>query len=154
MKKKLNCFCILLLVLMIVSFVMSCLAGAEDFAKGWHEGANNHEPMGAYGILCMFTLLIGFFVGLYAIACFIRFILCVNQGEVFTWDNVALLRIVGWCSVLVPTIVTGIMTPELETPLDTWSDCLCMVFDGIFVLIMAEAFAIGLKLKEEQDLTI
>lgn len=154
MKKKLNCFCILLLVLMIVSFVMSCLAGAEDFAKGWHEGANHHEPMGAYGILCMFTLLIGFFVGLYAIACFIRFILCVNHGEVFTWDNVSLLRIVGWCFIITPIIVIGVLTPEIDRPLEAWSDVLSSVLDGVFVLIMAEAFAIGLKLKEEQDLTI
>ena len=154
MKKKLNCFCILLLVLMIVSFVMSCLAGAEDFAKGWHEGANHHEPMGAYGILCMFTLLIGFFVGLYAIACFIRFILCVNHGEVFTWDNVSLLRIVGWCFIITPIIVIGVLTPEIDRPLEAWSDVLSSVLDGMFVLIMAEAFAIGLKLKEEQDLTI
>ena len=30
MKKKLNCFCILLLVLMVASFVLSCVAGADD----------------------------------------------------------------------------------------------------------------------------
>lgn len=154
MKKKLNILCVLLLVLMIASFVMSCLAGAEDFAKGWHEGANHHEPMGAYGILCMFTLLIGFFVWLYAIGCFIRFILCVNHGEVFTWDNVSLLRIVGWCFIITPIIVIGVLTPEIDRPLEAWSDVLSSVLDGVFVLIMAEAFAIGLKLKEEQDLTI
>ena len=154
MKKKLNILCVLLLVLMIASFVMSCLAGAEDFAKGWHEGANHHEPMGAYGILCMFTLLIGFFVGLYAIACFIRFILCVNQGEVFTWDNVSLLRIAGWCSIIVPTVLAAVMTPETDNLIETWGSCITIAAEGIFILIMAEAFAIGLKLKEEQDLTI
>ncbi len=154
MKKKLNILCVLLLVLMIAGFVMSCIAGAEDFHRGWEDGANNHEPMGAYGILCMFTLLIGFFVWLYAIGCFIRFILCVNQGEVFTWDNVSLLRIAGWCFIFTPIIVIGVMTPEIDRPLEAWSDVLSSVLDGVFVLIMAEAFAIGLKLKEEQDLTI
>ena len=154
MKKKLNCFCILLLMLMIVSFVMGCLAGAEDFAKGWHEGASNHEPMGGYAALGFIVFLIGVLTWLYALGCFIRFILCVNHGEVFTWDNVALLRIYGWCGVFLPTIVVGVFTPELDTPLSTWSDCIGMVLDGVFVLIMAEAFAIGLKLKEEQELTI
>ena len=41
MKKKLNILCVLLLVLMIASFVMSCIAGAEDFHRGWEDGANN-----------------------------------------------------------------------------------------------------------------
>ena len=45
MKKKLNCFCILLLVLMVASFVMSCVAGADDFNRGWQEGSNSQEPM-------------------------------------------------------------------------------------------------------------
>ena len=154
MKKKLNCFCVLLLVLMVASFVMSCVAGADDFHRGWEEGANNHEPMGGYGILCMFTVLICFLVGLYAISCFIRFILCVNQGEVFTWDNVSLLRIAGWCSIIVPTVLAAVMTPETDNLIETWGSCITIAAEGIFILIMAEAFAIGLKLKEEQDLTI
>ena len=154
MKKKLKCFCILLLVLMIVSFVMSCLAGAEDFAKGWHEGANHHEPMGGYAALGFILFLIAVLTWLYALGCFIRFILCVNHGEVFTWDNVSLLRIVGWCFIITPIIGIGVLTPEIDRPLEAWSDVLSSVLDGVFVLIMAEAFAIGLKLKEEQDLTI
>lgn len=154
MKKKLNILCVLLLVLMIASFVMSCIAGAEDFNRGWQEGSNSQEPMGAYGIFCMFTILICFLVGLYAIACFIRFILCVNQGEVFTWDNVSLLRIVGWCSVIVPIVLAAVMTPEAANLVEDWGSCITIAAEGVFILIMAEAFAIGLKLKEEQDLTI
>lgn len=154
MKTKLNCFCILLLVLMVASFVMTCLGGADDFSKGWNEGANAHESMGAYTVFCMFTILICTLVALYAVACFIRFILCVNQGEVFTWDNVSLLRITGWCYVIVPTVIVAVMTPETDNLIEAWGACVGGAAQGIFILIMAEAFAIGLKLKEEQDLTI
>jgi hypothetical protein len=38
--------------------------------------------------------------------------------------------------------------------LDAWTDGISIIADGVFILIMAEVFSIGLKLKEEQDLTI
>lgn len=154
MKTKLNCFCILLLVLMIVSFVMTCIGGAEDFHRGWQEGADSHEPMSGYGVFSFMMVVICLFVGFYAVACFIRFILCVNQGEVFTWDNVSLLRIVGWCTIIVPAVIAAVVSPEIDRLIELWASCIGYAAEGIFVLIMAEAFAVGLKLKEEQDLTI
>ena len=46
------------------------------------------------------------------------------------------------------------MSFDLGNLLDVWSDAFGIIAEGIFILIMAEAFSIGLKLKEEQDLTI
>ena len=46
------------------------------------------------------------------------------------------------------------MTPETDNLIEAWGACVGGAAQGIFILIMAEAFAIGLKLKEEQDLTI
>ena len=154
MKKKLNVFCILLLVLMITSAVLAIMAGASDFRQGWEDGANDTPTPGFFGIISALVILGGAVVYLYAFACFVRFILCVNHGEVFTWDNVDLLRTVGWCVVINTLVMWSILSFDLGNLLEVWSDGIGIIAEGIFILIMAEAFSIGLKLKEEQDLTI
>jgi hypothetical protein len=154
MKKKLNILCVLMLVLMIASIVMAIIGAADDFHRGWEDGRNATEPSAYFGAFGMLIVFICFLVCFYALACFVRFILNVNHGEVFTWANVDLLRTVGWC-IIVPTIVMcAIMSPDLENLWDTWGEAFGVVAEGIFILIMAEAFAIGMKLKEEQELTI
>ena len=153
MKKKLNFLCIMMLVLMIVGMVMTCLASASDFKQGFEDGANATEPA-SYEIVGGFVFMASLLVYLYALACFVRFILCVNRGEVFTWTNVDLLRTVGRC-IVVTTIVMGSALSFSDIGLlDIWPDTITIIIAGIFILIMAEAFSIGLKLKEEQDLTI
>lgn len=154
MKKKLNILCVLLLVLMIVGFVMTIIGGADEFHKGWEDGANETEPSTYFGMFGITIAIICLFVFLYTFACFVRFILNVNHGEVFTWANVDLLRTVGWC-IIVPTVVMfAIMSPDIENLCELWAGAIGFIVDGIFILIMAEAFAIGMKLKEEQELTI
>ena len=153
MKKKLNFLCFALLILMIVGMVMAVLAGASDFKQGFEESAKASEAtsfsnvIGFVGLACLL-------VYIYASACFVRFILSVNHGEVFTWANVDLLRTVGWCIVVTTTVMCTAMSFDSINLLDTWSDAISVITDGIFILIMAEAFSIGLKLKEEHDLTI
>ena len=154
MKKKLNIMCVLMLVLMIASIVMTIIGAADDFHKGWEDGKNATEPstlFGAFGMIIVFFCCI---VYIYTFACYVRFILNVNHGEVFTWANVDLLRTVGWCIVVPTIIVFAIMSPDLDNLWDSWADAIGVVSEGIFILIMAEAFAIGMKLKEEQELTI
>ena len=143
MKKKLNFFCIVLLILMIVGMVMAGFAGVNDFKQGYEDGMND-SGTSAYSII----------EGLIIFACYVRFILNVNHGEVFTWTNVDLLRTVGWCIVVTTTVMCTAMSFDSINLLDTWSDAISIITDGIFILIMAEAFSIGLKLKEEHDLTI
>ena len=110
------------------------------------------------GVLGLFGDLVvvfaSFLVYIYAFACYVRFILNVNHGEVFTWTNVDLLKTVGWCIVVTTTVMCTSMSFDNIDLLDTWSDAISIITDGIFILIMAEVFSIGLKLKEEQDLTI
>ena len=153
MKKKLNFLCIMLLVLMIASMVMTVLAGASDFKQGWEDGAKTPETT-SYGIIAGLVIFASFLVYIYAFACFVRFILCVNHGEVFTWTNVDLLRTVGRCIVVTTTVMCSVISFSSMNLWDTWTDGISIICDGIFILIMAEAFSIGLKLKEEQDLTI
>lgn len=154
MKKKLNILCVLMLVLMIAGIVMTIIGAADDFHKGWEEGRNATGPSNFLGAFGMFIVFICIIVYIYTFACFVRFILNVNHGEVFTWANVDLLRTVGWC-IVVPTVVMfTIMSPDIENLWELWADAIGFISEGIFILIMAEAFAIGMKLKEEQELTI
>lgn len=154
MKKKLNFFCILLLVLMVASVVMECLAGAEDFRQGWEEGAKSTEVPAYFGVLAVAVSLVSVVAYVYAFACFVRFILNVNRGEVFIWDNVDLLRTVGWCVVVTTIVLYSVMSPDLDNLLESLSKAIGIIIEGVFILIMAEAFSIGLKLQEEQNLTI
>ena len=153
MKKKLNLLCIMLLILMIVGMVMAGFAGVSDFKRGYEDGINE-SGTSAYNIIEGLVVFASFLVYIYAFACYVRFILNVNHGEVFTWTNVDLLRTVGWCIVVTTTVMCTAMSFDSINLLDTWSDAISIITDGIFILIMAEAFSIGLKLKEEHDLTI
>ena len=153
MKKKLNLLCIMLLILMIVGMVMAGFAGISDFKRGYEDGMNE-SGTSAYNIIEGLVVFASFLVYIYAFACYVRFILNVNHGEVFTWTNVDLLKTVGWCIVVTTTVMCTSMSFDNIDLLDTWSDAISIITDGIFILIMAEVFSIGLKLKEEQDLTI
>ena len=153
MKKKLNLLCIMLLILMIVGMVMAGFAGVSDFKRGYEDGINE-SGTSAYNIIEGLVVFASFLVYIYAFACYVRFILNVNHGEVFTWTTVDLLNTVGWCIVVTTTVTCTSMSFDNIDLLDTWSDAISIITDGIFILIMAEVFSIGLKLKEEQDLTI
>ena len=153
MKTKLNFLCIMLLILMVVGMVIACLAGVNDFKRGFADGVNATTSTSSDAVIGL-VVLASFVVYAYAFACFVRFILRVNHGEVFTWTNVDLLRTVGWCIVVTTTVMCSVISFSSINLWDTWTDGISIITDGIFILIMAEAFSIGLKLKEEQDLTI
>ena len=153
MKTKLNFLCIMLLILMVVGMVIACLAGVSDFKRGFADGVNATTSTSSDAVIGL-VVLASFVVYAYAFACFVRFILRVNHGEVFTWTNVDLLRTVGWCIVVTTTVMCSVISFTSINLWDTWTDGISIITDGIFILIMAEAFSIGLKLKEEQDLTI
>ena len=154
MKKRLNTFCILMLLLMATMVVMTFVTGADAFQEGWNAG-RNAEPANTWGSL------LGFIAEMFAIVAalvsfisFIRFILNVNRNKVFVWENVNLLRLTA-CGLMILAVVA--------TCDELYSGCSFVeVYDhffdaflfGVFNLIIAEVFAVGLKLKEEQDLTI
>jgi hypothetical protein len=161
MKKKMNFFCLLMFVVLIANFVVGVVLGFSDgaqaFMQGWEEGRTHpytyhHGFWGDASLILLLFVII--FVGLYALACFIRFIRNVNRDQVFTWENVSLLRWSGWG--LLGIEVAMILFDAIEGFSFSYiyqEDTSDLIF-GVFILIVAEAFAIGLKLKEEQDLTI
>ena len=85
---------------------------------------------------------------------FIRFILNVNHNKVFVWENVKLLRLTA-CGLMILAVVAA--GDELYSGC-SFTEVYDHFFDaflfGAFNLIISEVFAIGLKLQEEQDLTI
>ena len=101
------------------------------------------------------TVLVSFF-------CFVR---NVNRCEIFTNKNTKHLRRIGWSMIATGIIVTANYcydTYVAQRQFDLvgyivdYSDSVYLDFIlfGLFSLVMAEAFAIGLKMKEEQELTI
>ena len=103
--------------------------------------------------------------GVWALVLFIRIVVAVNRSDIFNWCNVRRLRrlgillIVGFVCVLLPEYLSLCSLREvfsLEAYDLTLSDSVKVtnLLLGLISLIVAEIFAIGLKMKEEQDLTI
>ena len=154
MKKKLNFFCVLMLLLMIAHVTLSFVQGADDFARGWEEGAANNSTLSwsefLFGILGLAT--VGAFI--LSFACFVRFILNVNRNEVFVWDNVWCLRITAIGLSFGVLVFSAYTIIEGANVIEAFEEDMAILIFAVFNLIVAEAFAVGLKLKEEQDLTI
>ena len=161
MKKKLNVFCVLMLILMATQVIMAIVLNFSEHAQAFREGWEDGREGGSYtateffcgllivalGIACMY-LIIRSFVSM------AKFILNVNRDKVFVWKNVSLLRWTGW-GLLIPFIGVVVYDVLHHVPVEQIykEDTYCFVF-SVFCLIVSEVFAIGLKLKEEQDLTI
>lgn len=96
---------------------------------------------------------------------FIRLILKINKSIIFHWTNVHKLRWIGSC-MLVMFVAFGIsgwmhnLINEANIGLKDYIISYEGVWDfqllisGLGVLLIAEIFAIGLRLQEEQELTI
>lgn len=103
--------------------------------------------------------------GIWAIVLFIRWVVAVNRSDIFTWHNVRRLRRMG-VLLLASCALTWLLEyltvhalrqvfalPGYELTL-AGSVSLSVLLLGLCSLIVAEVFAIGLRMKEEQDLTI
>ncbi len=102
---------------------------------------------------------------IWALVLFVRIIVAINRSDIFGWLNVRRLRRLGLLLILEfgCTCLSAYLTLcslrevfalehyELDLP-DTVNITTLML--GLVALIVAEVFAIGLKMKEEQDLTI
>ena len=155
MKKRLNIFCVLMLLLLASQVVMAFVMGSDAFMEGYNDGQNagpQHTSWSA--ILWFFIAMFTIVAGLVSFISFIRFILNVNRNKVFVWENVKLLRLAAY-GLLVLGVVAA--CKQLSSGC-CFTEIYDEYFDGIlfcvFNLIISEVFAVGLKLQEEQDLTI
>ncbi len=154
MKKKLNLFCVLMLLLMVAQVVTMFVMNAGDFEEGWQSGASDQTTSGWTAIIVYLFAFVVIVAAIVSFVCFLRFILNVNQNNVLTGENVNLLRLTG-VGLLINTVFVLCFTLwEGENLAVAFDKAIGLMIFSVFNLIVAEAFAIGLKLKEEQDLTI
>lgn len=102
---------------------------------------------------------------IWALVVFIRLVISINRSDIFTWRNVRRLRRLGVllvaafaCSWLsdwteVQALREVLSIPHYELTMAGSVDRINLLL-GLCALIVAEIFAIGLRMKEEQDLTI
>lgn len=101
----------------------------------------------------------------WAIVLFIRLVISINKSDIFNWRNVRRLRRIGGI-LIIAFCCTGITAylnlrsieevfslRGYELSLSDMLDTTILVV-GLCSLIVGEIFAIGLRMKEEQDLTI
>ena len=154
MKKKLNLFCVLMLLLMVAQVVTMFVMNAGDFEEGWQSGASDQTTSGWTELIGSLFCFMVIAAAIVSFVCFLRFILNVNQNNVLTGENVNLLRLTG-VGLLINTVFVLCFTLwEGENFAVAFDETIGLMIFSVFNLIVAEAFAIGLKLKEEQDLTI
>jgi hypothetical protein len=125
---------------------------------------DTHMGLGAFLLQTLFAVLsvAGYVLALVAL---IRFVARINRSEIFVWRNVKLLRRLGLylcvsflaftgsayldCYAVSQSISIAGYTINWWVGLENTNLLL-----GLAALLIAEVFAIGLRLQEEQDLTI
>lgn len=104
-------------------------------------------------------------LSIWAISLFIRLIIAINKSNIFNWKNVRRLRRLGLALIIsfgCTFFMAYLSTLSIEEvfSLRGYNLCISDVVNitnlvlGLCSLIVGEVFAIGLKMKEEQDLTI
>ena len=112
-------------------------------------------------LLFSFILNVSYIIVAY---CFLRIIFAVNKSIIFEWVNVKRLRIMGigfFLMFIARAIfiftqrytIFGLMDIENYKIINSPFDGSILMF-GIISFLVAEIFAVGLRLKEEQELTI
>ena len=111
--------------------------------------------------LCSVLIITGFIMVVFNI---VKIVLAVNKSVIFEWINVKRLRRIGVGFVIIFVIDTiasivqknvALKLIEIENYkiINSSYDGSILMF-GMISLLVAEIFAVGLKLKEEQELTI
>ena len=96
---------------------------------------------------------------------FVLLIVRVNKGSIFDWKNVRWLRVMGGCMVLAASLsmAVGLMLVSQAREVFSASGYVINYLDytqisnlilGVLALVVAEVFAMGLKQKEELELTV
>lgn len=120
---------------------------------------------GWYDVVNTLATVLGVAAVIVVVVLFLKLILRVNRGYVFEWRNVRLLRWLGGIQLAASIVVTllqiygaSVVSGQFRVSgyvTDYFSYVSVLELSiGMVALIAAEIFAIGLKMKEEQELTI
>ena len=157
MKKKLNVLCAVMMLLMIAQIVLA-FKGTISYGKitfPW-ENSEFRTFIILYIVLCIVLL----YPVIRSFVSFIRFILNVNRDKVFVKENIPLLRWSGWglLYAIIIELPAILINQKMENKPVSFTSAFEQQYDAILLaillLIIAEVFVIGIKLKEEQELTI
>ncbi|TWV14092.1 DUF2975 domain-containing protein [Bacteroidaceae bacterium HV4-6-C5C] len=123
------------------------------------------QPSIVLKVFSVSATLTDFVTTVWAIILFIRIVVSINKSEIFNWKNVRRIRRLGVLLIVsfACTFLTAFLTVyNVEKVFSSMHYTLCLtdmvkitsLVLGLTALIVAEVFAIGLKMKEEQELTI
>ena len=151
-----------LMNLKVVNLIPSSMESFDFFRDSvYNEKSRSYVPA-AYSSL---MVSVDSHDSLWAVVLFIRLIISINKSDIFNWRNVRRLRrlgmalVVSFCCTFASSyldfigIDTVFSLHGYELSLSELVSTTTLVL-GLCSLIVGEVFAIGLKMKEEQDLTI
>jgi hypothetical protein len=120
------------------------------------------ERSGWYHVMLLPLPIIAFVTWFMFYVFFIKFVIAINKGEVFTWKTISLLRKAGWAWLI--SQVSGIALlffAKGETTLMGYATDYSKIIEdipdlltGLLLLMMAQIFSIGLRQKEELEQVI
>ncbi len=153
MKKRLHFLCVLLLVLMFAEIVLMPVIGIIwGFGDIHYDRSSIHPSLAmAFSFLIVFICFIYF--GISGLVDYVKFILNVGRDKIFVTDNVKLLRKCAWKFIVFMLSAVVVLLMVKAEPSDIYT-CACSGIEVVFYFIIAEVFAVGIKLREEQELTI
>jgi hypothetical protein len=172
MKKRLNFLSIIMLVLIVIEFVRLSweTKGAIHFFRHNIEtcfsGGSADWPLFWIVIISFALVILTWYLTLFkGLMAFVRFMLNVNKDLIFVKENVPLLRKTGngifWYNMfmLLSLVINYITCVQMHVPQTEpigWvsRSIIYPIILSFFCWIIAEVFAIGIKLREEQELTI
>ncbi len=158
-----NLYCALLLVICMLMLVYNMGDRAMEcynLGKGMYRDVPNSgwwtTKLLAWGVDMQVLFLCGII--------FVLIIRNINKAIVFSWKNIQLFRVLGIVMFIHFILSTGINFID-HYILETYKDIPYELYTGnvidyaaliasVFILIIAEVFAVGLRLQEEQELTI
>lgn len=122
------------------------------------------QKQGWLSFLQGLTVCVSSMAALTLLITFISLIVVIHKSIIFAWSNVFRLRLMGYCTLAIylGNMITHYIHNKEITALFSIPGytiikeqaSYSLVFIGLGLILMAEIFAIGLRLKEEQELTI
>ena len=163
MKKRLNVLCLLTLVILAVKIILE-LKGYFSFTKiiGYIALDSDTTFNIIFAVIILIITVLSLYPMLRGIVSFIRFILNVNRDKIFVRENVSLLRWAGGALLYMSIFAFPaiLINQRIEPPTRAINVGSAFLFEslpiilGLIFLIIAEVFVLGIKLREEQELTI
>lgn len=135
------------------------------FPSGEVEVSIESRPSTTFIICWAILALCGMVLAAVSLCKFVRFVWRVNKGKVFDWTTVKVLRQSGWTLVASSVLIIIMMTAQSFEMASRFSpegytiNSLPVLgsldfVSSFFILAMTEVLAIGIRLREDQELTI